>query len=133
MRIGIDFDNTISNYEKILYKLAVNNYRFGTLMSLKLVKENDKYFDSYDEMQDAGRIRDLIIKYIREEKGGKAEPTVKNNWKIIGFDLDNKLKERLINMIKCNEIEIPKSKDGRTLNIRSININELIKEGKISE
>lgn len=24
MRIGIDFDNTISNYEKILYKLAVN-------------------------------------------------------------------------------------------------------------
>ncbi len=50
------------------YKLAVNNYRFGTLTSNGWVTDDDKYYDSYDLMQDAGRIRDLIIKYIREEK-----------------------------------------------------------------
>ncbi|MGB3368432.1 MAG: 5'-nucleotidase C-terminal domain-containing protein, partial [Acidaminobacteraceae bacterium] len=42
------------------YKLAVNNYRFGTLMSLGLITMEDKYYDSYEAMQDKGRIRDLI-------------------------------------------------------------------------
>ncbi len=45
--------------------------------------DDDKYYDSYDLMQDAGRIRDLIIKYIREEKDGIAAPVVDNNWKLM--------------------------------------------------
>ncbi len=51
-----------------VYKLAVNNYRFGTLMGLELVTMDDKYYDSYEIMQDKGRIRDLIIKYTVEQK-----------------------------------------------------------------
>ena len=53
---------------KKVYKLAVNNYRFGTLLTLGLIKESDMYYDSYAELQDGGRVRDLIIKYITEEK-----------------------------------------------------------------
>lgn len=114
-----------------VYKLAVNNYRFGTLLSLGLVTDADKYYDSYSLMQDAGRIRDLIINYIQKEKGGKAVPTVDHNWKIIGEDLEHPLKAVIFDMIKKGELTIPKSEDGRTPNVKAINVYELIEEGKL--
>jgi 2',3'-cyclic-nucleotide 2'-phosphodiesterase (5'-nucleotidase family) len=115
------------------YKLAVNNYRFGTLMSLGLATDEDKYYDSYEEMQDAGRIRDLIIKYIQEEKAGIAEPTVDNNWKIINADLNHPLKDEVMEMIINGDLSIPRSFDGRTPNVKSINVYELIQEGIIED
>lgn len=115
------------------YKLAVNNYRFGTLTSLELVTDADKYYDSYEEMQDAGRIRDLIIKYIGEEKGGKAEPSVDNNWRIVNADLNHPLKDDIMKMIIDGSIQIPRSEDGRTPNVKSINVYELMQEGIIDE
>ncbi len=60
---------------KKLYKLAVNNYRFGTLKKLGFVNDDSVYYDSYEEMQDAGRIRDLIIKYVKEVCKGKISPS----------------------------------------------------------
>ena len=111
------------------YKLSINNYRFGTLLGLKFITEEDKYYDSYSKMQDAGRIRDLIIKYITEEKGGKAEPSVDMNWKIIGADLSHPLKNEIMKMIIDGDLKIPRSEDGRTPNVKSINVYELIKDG----
>jgi len=32
-----------------------NNYRFGSLLGLGLVTMDDRYYDSYETMQDAGR------------------------------------------------------------------------------
>jgi 2',3'-cyclic-nucleotide 2'-phosphodiesterase/3'-nucleotidase len=108
-----------------VYKLAVNNYRFGTLLKLGLIKESDKYFDSYEKMQDAGRIRDLIVKYTQEVKNGVLAPRVLNNWKITGIKLDYSQREEILNKVKMGEIVIPKSKDGRTLNVKSLNIYEM--------
>lgn len=108
-----------------VYKLAVNNYRFGTLTKLGLVTEKDKYYDSYNEMQDAGRIRDLIVKYTTENMHGKLEPKVDNNWKITGVYLDYPEKEEILEKVRKGEIVIPTSEDGRTTNVRSLNINEL--------
>ncbi|WP_212692110.1 5'-nucleotidase C-terminal domain-containing protein [Vallitalea guaymasensis] len=115
------------------YKLAVNNYRFGTLKGLELVTDEDVYYDSYETMQDAGRIRALIVKYIKEEKEGKAVPTVDNNWKIIGIDLESPYKDTVYEMIKDGDLTIPRSEDGRTPNVKSINVNELIEEGKLEK
>ncbi|QUI23903.1 5'-nucleotidase C-terminal domain-containing protein [Vallitalea pronyensis] len=112
------------------YKLAINNYRFGTLTSNGWVTDEDKYYDSYDLMQDAGRIRDLIIKYIKEEKNGVALPVVDNNWKLIGADLSHPLKEDIYNMIKEGTITIPTSEDGRTRNVKAVNVYDLMEEGK---
>ncbi len=115
------------------YKLAVNNYRFGTLLGLELVTDDDKYYDSYEKMQDAGRIRDLIIKYIDEEKDGIASPSVDNNWKIVGNDFEHELKDQALQMVKDGSMTIPTSEDGRTYNVKSINIYDLIKEGLFTE
>jgi 2',3'-cyclic-nucleotide 2'-phosphodiesterase (5'-nucleotidase family) len=110
------------------YKVAVNNYRFGTLTKKGWVTPEDKYYDSYETMQDAGRIRDLIIKYTKEEKNGELNPIVHNNWKIIGVKLDYPERDAIYEMIKRGEIVIPGSADGRTLNIKSINLKDYVEE-----
>lgn len=107
------------------YKLAVNNYRFGTLTNLGLVKTEDKYYDSYESLQDAGRIRDMIQKYVVDVNNGNLEPKVTQNWKVTGAFLDYPEKEAIYEKIKSGEIIIPSSPDGRTQNVKSVNINEL--------
>ena len=111
--------------KKKVYKLAVNNYRFGTLLTLGLIKESDKYYDSYAELQDGGRVRDLIIKYITEEKNGKVTPKLQNNWKIINYNFNNPLLGKLKEKVLSGEIKIPASSDGRTLNVKSIKESEV--------
>ena len=110
---------------KKVYKLAVNNYRFGTLQSLKLATPQDVYYDSYEVMQDAGRIRALIGKYVKDVDKGVISPKVNNNWKIIGFDTDVEGRDKILDEIRAGTIKIPASADGRTPNVKSINIYEL--------
>ncbi|MBN2618470.1 MAG: 5'-nucleotidase C-terminal domain-containing protein [Spirochaetales bacterium] len=110
--------------EKI-YKLAVNNYRFGTLIGLGLVTNQDKYYDSYEEVQDAGRIRSLIVQYVQEEKNGVVEPTVDNNWKLIGFDFENPEIKDVVSAAKNGSLAIPRSDDGRTMNVRAVKATDL--------
>lgn len=116
-----------------VYKLAVNNYRFGTLMSLGLATSEDVYYDSYIEFQDAGRIRELIAAYLDTEKGGNATPSVDNNWKIVGADLNHELKDEIYQMIIDGKIAIPTSADGRTPNVKAVNVYDLIKQGLFPE
>ncbi|MBU2440549.1 5'-nucleotidase C-terminal domain-containing protein [bacterium] len=111
------------------YRLSLNNYRFGTLLSLGLVTMEDRYYDSYELLQDAGRISALIVKYVQEEKGGKIKPLVDNNWKITEVDLESPFKETIFNMVRTGELNIPTSEDGRTLNVKALNVFELIDEG----
>lgn len=117
--------------ENKVYKLAVNNYRFGTLLNNGWVTNEDKYYDSYEELQDSGRIRDLIIKYVKEEQGGKIEPEVDNNWKIIGTNFDKEKKDMVFEKVRNGEIKIPTSEDGRTLNVVALNYDQLVAEGKL--
>ncbi|MEA1974739.1 MAG: 5'-nucleotidase C-terminal domain-containing protein [Bacillota bacterium] len=108
-----------------VYKLSLNNYRFGTLLSLDLVTMDDKYYDSYEVLQDAGRIRDLIVKYTIEEKNGNLVPTVDNNWKITNFYFNNPYRETVFDLVRNGELTVPTSEDGRTSNVESLNLFEL--------
>lgn len=107
---------------KAVYKLSVNNYRFGTLMKLGLVANDDKYYDSVAKFPDIpdGRIRDLIIKYTKEEKNGILSPSVDYNWKLTGFSIDTALQKKAFDMVRNGQLTIPVSEDGRTLNIQSL-------------
>lgn len=117
--------------ENRIYKLALNNYRFGTLLSLNLVKAEDKYYDSTEEFGDAGRVRELIIKYVQENLKGKLVPKVDNNWKIVGANYDHPLKDEIIAKVKEGKISIPTSMDGRTLNVKALNVNDVAKLGEV--
>lgn len=115
------------------YKLAVNNYRLGTLTENGFATLDDVYYDSYEKYQDAGRIRELIMDYVKTVANGKISPEVDNNWKIVGApDLDHPRKAEIYKLIQEGKIQIPRSEDGRTPNVKSININDLIQEGLIS-
>lgn len=114
-----------------IYKLAVNNYRFGTLMNLGLVDLDDEFYNSYTLMQDAGRIRDLIIKYTVEEKNGVLNPMVDNNWKLVGANFDIPARDAVFEMVRNGKIAIPTSEDGRTLNVESLNLIELMEDGTL--
>ena len=115
-----------------IYKMAVNNYRFGTLLTNKWIVDADKCYDSFAELGDAGRIRDLIVKYVQQVKGGKISPRIDNNWKLVGYSFDASLKALADLKLKLGEIKIPSSFDGRTLNVKSVTKYDLYKFGFIA-
>ena len=47
-------------------------------MGLPAEAGEDDFFDSYEAMQDAGRIRDLIGKYVKKMDKGVISPKVNN-------------------------------------------------------
>ena len=104
-------------------KLAINNYRYGGLIDKKIIS-GIPYFES-----DPKSLRSYIADYIREEK--VINPVKDHNWEVIGMDLNHPLRDYIIGEIKAGKIEIPKSEDGRTINVKAINAEQLIKDGKI--
>ena len=133
---GINFDIDISQPEgsriknatikgkpvdkNAIYKLAVNNYRFGELVTNNWATYDDIYYNSDNDV--TSTIRDFIIKYIEEELNGVIEPSCDYNWKIIG--LPNSFNDtKTIEKIKNGEITIEMSSDGRTPNIKAITLD----------
>ncbi|WP_291636867.1 5'-nucleotidase C-terminal domain-containing protein [Clostridium sp.] len=111
--------------------LAVNNYRASTTL---LNEESGLFkgegvqvvFDSFKSMGDNGRIRDLIRKYIVEEKNGVITPELDNNWKIIGNEMDATKAAFAAKLINSGKLELPKSSDGRTSNVKSVTYEDTL-------
>ena len=110
--------------------LALNNYRYGALLSMELLNAENLVFDSTIDLADTPAVRDLISVYVLEQ-GGVLTPVCDNNWKIIGADLDDLQKDLIYDMIRSGEITIPISEDGRTPNVAAINANDLREAGVI--
>lgn len=102
---------------KATYKLAVNNYRFGTLMSNNWATLEDVYYTSVNDPNPT--VRDLIVKYTQEKLNGTLSPKCDHNWKIVG--LPSSFNDAAtIAKIKSGEIQIPRSSDGRTPNVEAV-------------
>lgn len=112
--------------------LALNNYRYGALLGMELLKPEDVVFDSTIALADTPAVRDLISVYV-QEKGGVLTPECDDNWRIVGADLEDPDKDVIYEMIRSGEIQIPVSEDGRTPNVSSINANDLREQGIIPE
>lgn len=102
---------------KATYKLAVNNYRFGTLSSNGWATESDVYYTSVNDPHPT--IRDFIVKYTQEVLNGTLSPSCDNNWKIVGLP-ESFNDPATIEKIKSGEIKIPRSSDGRTPNVQPV-------------
>lgn len=112
--------------DEMTFTLAVNNYRFGGMVKDGFFNESDKIYDSYEKLGDKGRIRDLIVDYVQKHK--TIEPKLEPNWKITGVSLDHPLKDAVYQKVKAGELKIPTSADGRTPNVKALNVYDLIKE-----
>jgi len=106
------------------FVLALNNYRAGTLQSLGLLPDDlneSMVFDS--TATPVPEMQRLIQQYIAEELGGIVEPTVANNWRVLRNDYSHlEGAAEAIALINAGVIELPRSEDGRTPNVRSINV-----------
>ncbi len=111
--------------------VAVNNYRVNTqLLSYgEVYKEGEELPKvlEIDVKGNLGGVRELIGDYIKNVKGGKIQPSNPLNWEIIGNDWDKAKHEEVVKLVKEGKIIIPKSKDGRTPNVKSITENDLKK------
>ena len=137
MFAGLDYEIDISKpagsrIQNVVYKgqpmkdtdtmvLALNNYRYGGLISAGLINEADVVYEG-------GAVRDMITEYV-ESLDGPLMPEVDNNWKIVGADLDDPQKDLIYEKVRSGEIAIPTSEDGRTPNIASLNGPALRSEG----
>lgn len=102
------------------YKLAVNNFIFGKLINKNFTKYDDVYYESFNE--NPSTISDFIIKYINEELNGEITPECDYNWKIIGLPKSFNDPET-IEKIKNGEIKIPRSSDGKAINVEPVRID----------
>ncbi|MCB2290716.1 5'-nucleotidase C-terminal domain-containing protein [Clostridium sp. CS001] len=111
--------------------LAVNNYRASTTLlneTSGLFKGEgvEVVYDSAKTMGDAGRIRDLIRDYIVDEKGGVITPELDNNWKIIGNEVDATKAAFAVKLINSGKLQLPRSADGRTPNVKSVTYDDVL-------
>ena len=84
--------------------LAVNNYRYSSgLKAYKLVT-------SSKEWESSGSIRDYLVAYFAEHS--PVEPTVDNNWRIVGVDLceDDPRRAELVALINEGKLDPPYAK-----------------------
>lgn len=104
-------------------RLAINNYRYDGLKKLGILTDANKVFFNSDPVS----LRSYIKDYIAMNK--VISPTVDNNWSITGAKLDHPLREAAIMLVKTGKITLPKSADGRTDNVKALNIADLQKQG----
>jgi 2',3'-cyclic-nucleotide 2'-phosphodiesterase/3'-nucleotidase/5'-nucleotidase len=116
--------------DDMTFTLALNNYRYSGLVKDGLFKESDKIYDSYEKLGDKGRIRDLIVEYVR--KMGTVSPKLDNNWKVTGYNTIHPLQAEVFAKVKSGAVKIPASANGRTLNVKAVNVYELCDNGTLS-
>ncbi len=103
--------------------LALNNYRYGGLVTAGLLNESDVVYEG-------GAVRDMITNYVAAMKT-PLMPECDHNWKIVGADLNDPQKDLIYEKVRSGEITVPTSEDGRTPNIASLNGPELRAAGKL--
>lgn len=109
------------------YTLAISNYRFSQLVAAGILQAEDLLFDAYTAWGEAGRIRNLIIRYIQEQ--GVLEPAVDNNWRIVGVDPNHPLQAEAYAQVSAGELSLPRSVEG--LNLTALNVYELMRAGRL--
>ncbi|MGL4799384.1 MAG: 5'-nucleotidase C-terminal domain-containing protein [Cellulosilyticaceae bacterium] len=103
-------------------KLAINDYRYSGIGP-----SGDKILNGTPYFESDKALRNYIREYIEEQ--GTIIPTTDNNWKIVGADWNPELRALAVDAVNAGTIEIPKSADGRTNNIRAVTEADLIVKG----
>lgn len=97
--------------------LTVNNYRASGLRNtFPEFKNVSKVYESIGQTTDL--IRDMIKERIMKEQ--TIRPTADHNWKILHPDFDQIDRQIVSKLVQAKALEVPRSADGRTPNVRSL-------------
>jgi 2',3'-cyclic-nucleotide 2'-phosphodiesterase / 3'-nucleotidase / 5'-nucleotidase len=106
-----------------VFVLAVNNYRANSQLMAPagIFKDEAKpVVLEKDVKGDIGGVRELIADYITNVKKGVINPTLNNNWKVVGNNWDAGQRALAVKLINNGTLKLPTSADGRTPNVKSI-------------
>lgn len=111
--------------ENDILSVAVNNYRAASQLTTygEIYKEGEELpkILEIDVRGDIGGVRELIGDYIMNVKGGALEaPKLTGNWKLTGYNWDEELHEKAVQLINEGKLELPTDESGRNKNVRSI-------------
>ena len=111
--------------------VAVNNYRANS----QLLTYGEIYEEGVDELPvllemdvrgELGGIRELIVDYIANVKGGELEvPELTGNWKITGCDWDEELHAQAVELINSGKLAVKNCESRRETNVASITVDDL--------
>lgn len=121
----------ISDTEKLT--LAINNYRYNSQLAtpgvIYTADDMPKLLEK--DVQNGAAVRDLIGKYIVEEKHGYLVPEKEYNWYLTGYRFDEKLRAIAVKAVNEGKLALPTSADGRTPNVKSLTKADLIVTGLV--
>ncbi len=110
-------------------KLGMNAYRMNQLTAKGGALEGRSFPQVWTSLkaygEDAGTIRNMTIRYIREVKKGTVEVKPVHDWKITGFDSSSAEWKRAASQLKAGTIKLHNSADGSYTNIASVNQKDL--------
>lgn len=132
--VKFEKDGKVVEDNDLVY-LSVNNYRYDSVLNAtnNPVFEPGTHEKVYDTNNDSiSDMRDLITDYIINVKGGQISRNIDNNWKLTGFRYDETLRKEVVKLVNDGVLTIPVSDDGRTPNIRSLTINDVLKAKNIN-
>lgn len=113
------------------YTIAMNNYRYTGLVDAGIIDPAAPKEDT-----DPITLRSEIANYIRKKQVIKPEEELEDNWEIVGADLNHYLRPYILTQLadpNNTAISIQKSEDGRTPNVKRINVNELYEQKLIPD
>ncbi|MER2255997.1 MAG: 5'-nucleotidase C-terminal domain-containing protein, partial [Priestia megaterium] len=117
--------------------LGMNSYRMDFLLSKGQALEGRKFnliWSSKEESaygETGGTIRNLAIRYLKDEKKGVYQPTIQNNWKIVGVDTTSPARKAVVELVNKGILAVPTTEDGKYTNIASINVKDAITQEEI--
>ena len=121
-------DGKVVEDTDIVY-LSVNNYRYDSKLNavgsaIFEVGTHEKIHDTNNDY--ISDMRDLITDYIINVKNGSVTREIDNNWKLTGVNYDEELRAEVVKLVNEGKVSVPKSQDGRTPNVKSLTINDVL-------
>lgn len=119
----------IADTDKI--KLGMNAYRMQQLTAKDGIFAGQTFPQLWTSLkaygEDAGTIRNMSIRYIREVKKGQLDIKPVNDWQTTGYDRTSAPYKAAAQALKASQLHLHNSTDGKYTNIASITTAELKK------
>ncbi|MBO7675089.1 MAG: 5'-nucleotidase C-terminal domain-containing protein [Atopobiaceae bacterium] len=98
-----------------VFTLVTNNYRANTQLlepNVLFEEGNMPTLLEADVQGGIGGVREMIADYIQNVKGGVVSSTCDNNWSIVGYDWDDEMHRRAVDMVADGTLTVELNEQG---------------------